>query len=83
MEVHLSRDAQAKPEELARQNGRTNDEMLSDALSIYYDQLASTRQMLDQRYDDLENGNVGLIDGEAFFETLRRREDELLKKSRR
>ncbi len=37
--------------------------------------------MLDSRYDDLKSGKVKPIDGEEFFENLRRREDELLKKT--
>jgi hypothetical protein len=36
--------------------------------------------MLDSRYDDLKSGRVKPVDGEEFFETLRRREDELLRK---
>jgi hypothetical protein len=46
----------------------------------YFDELARTRQMLDSRYDDLKGGSVKTIDGEEFFEELRRREDELLGK---
>ena len=45
-----------------------------------FDELAQTREMVNSRYDDLKNGRVKPIDGEAFFESLRRREDELLKK---
>jgi len=37
--------------------------------------------MLDIRYDDLKSGRVEPIDGEEFSESLRRREDELLKKN--
>ena len=36
--------------------------------------------MLDGRYEDIQSGRVKPIDGEAFFEGLRQREDELLKK---
>jgi len=35
--------------------------------------------MLDGRYDDIKSGRVKPVDGEAFFESLRQREDELLK----
>ena len=42
--------------------------------------LLQTREMLNSRYDDLKSGRVKPIDGEEFFESLRRREDELLKK---
>ena len=43
-----------------------------------FDELAQTREMLNSRYDDLKSGRVKPIDGEEFFESLRRREDELL-----
>jgi len=46
------------------------------------DELAGTRAMLDARHDDLKNGRVQHIEGEAFFETLRQREDDLLKRPR-
>ena len=36
--------------------------------------------MLDGRYDDSKSGKVKPIDGEAFFESLRQREESLLKK---
>jgi hypothetical protein len=36
--------------------------------------------MLNSRYDEMKSGLVKPIDGEVFFESLRRREDELLKK---
>ena len=46
----------------------------------YIPELAKTRDMLNSRYDDLKSGGVKSIDGEEFFENLRRREDELIKK---
>jgi len=46
-----------------------------------FDELAETREMLDGRYDDMKLGAVEPIEGEAFFESLRHREDELLKPS--
>ena len=45
----------------------------------YVPELAETRDMLDSRYDDLKSGRAKPIDGEAFFESLRQREEELLK----
>ena len=44
------------------------------------DGLAETRKVLDGRYDDLKTARVRPIDGEEFFEDLRRREDGLLRK---
>jgi predicted transcriptional regulator len=80
MEVHFSPDVQAKLDQMARECGRSSNELVEDAVVGYFDELARTREMLDRRYDDLESGRVKPIDGEAFFESLRRREDELLKK---
>ncbi len=42
--------------------------------------LADVRATLDRRYDDLTSGRVTPLDGEAFFEGLRQREEELLKR---
>jgi hypothetical protein len=46
----------------------------------YFDELARTRERLNSRYDDLKSGKVKPIDGGEFFEKLRSREDELLRK---
>ncbi len=81
MEVHFSPEVEAKLEQLARESGRPRAELVEDAVIGYFDELAHTREMLDRRYDDLESGRVKPIDGETFFEDLRKREDELLKKS--
>lgn len=45
----------------------------------YFEQVALTRETLDRRYDEVKSGKVKPIDGEAFFESLREREDKLLK----
>jgi hypothetical protein len=71
MEVHFTPDVQAKLEQMARQSGRSADKLVQDAVA----------GLLDSHYDDVKSGRVKPIDGEAFFETLRQREDELLKPS--
>ena len=55
---------------------------MQDVVAGYVDELAGVREMLDSRYDDLKSGRVKPIDGEAFFEQLREREEERLKRSR-
>jgi hypothetical protein len=60
-------------------SNRTADELVEDAMASYFDELAQVRGMLDNRYDDLKSGKVQPIDGEVFFESLRQREEELLK----
>jgi hypothetical protein len=48
-------------------------------MAAYLTEVAEVRNMLDSRYDDIKSGRVKPVDGEAFFEDLRRRERELLK----
>ena len=81
MDVHLNNpDLEAKLDRWVTETGRRPDELVEDAMASYFDELARTRQTLDTRYDDLKSGVVKPTDGEEFFENLRRREDELLKK---
>lgn len=80
MEVHFAPDLQARIDQLVIEAGRAPDKLVEDTMAGYVAELAETRQMLDSRYDDLKSGRVQPIDGEEFFESLRRREDELLKK---
>ena len=81
MEVHFPPETEQKLQELVAENGRgTAAELVQDVVEGYFDELAQTRQMLNSRYDDLKSGKVKPIDGEEFFEGLRRREDESLKK---
>jgi hypothetical protein len=80
MELHLAPELEAKMDQLISESGITLEQLVEDALAGYVPELAGSREMLDSRYDDLKNGRVRAIDGEAFFESLRMREDELLNK---
>jgi predicted transcriptional regulator len=80
MEVRLKPETESRLQELAAQTGRAPDELVEDAMVGYLQELAHTRQMLDSRYDDIKSGRVKPIDGEGFFESLRQREEELLKR---
>ena len=81
MEVHFTPETEQKLNDLAVQSGRGSaDELVRDVVEGYFNELAQTREMLNSRYDDLRSGKVKPIDGEEFFESLRRREDDLLKK---
>jgi hypothetical protein len=81
VDLHLNNpDLQAKLDRWVTETGRAPDELIEDAIAGYFDELARTREMLNSRYDDLKSGRVKPVDGEEFFENLRRREDELLKK---
>ena len=79
MEIHFSPEVQAKLDRMAHDSGRPSDQLVEDAVIDYFDELANTREMLDSRYDDLESGRVEPLDGEAFFESLRLREEEMKK----
>jgi predicted transcriptional regulator len=80
MEVHLKPETQSRLAELAAKSGRAPDDLLEDAMAGYLQEVTQVREMLDSRYDDIKNGRVEPVDGEAFFDNLRQREDELLKK---
>jgi len=79
MEVHFKPETEARLQELAVMSGRDPDDLIEEALAGYLEAMAQVRETLDSRYDDIESGRVQAIDGEAFFESLRKREDELLK----
>ncbi len=70
MEVHFTPDVQAKLEQMAQDSGRRSDELVEDAVIGYFDELASVRETLDGRYDDLESGKVKPIGGEDAYRRL-------------
>jgi predicted DNA-binding protein len=78
MEVRFKPDTESRLAELASRSGRATDDLVEDALSGYLAEIAEVREMLDGRYDDIKSDRVKPIDGEAFFDNLRQREDELL-----
>jgi Arc/MetJ-type ribon-helix-helix transcriptional regulator len=80
MEVHLPPELQAKIDQLVNETGYPVEKLIEDALAGYVPEIAQTREMLEGRYDDLRSGRVKPINGEAFFESLRQKEDEVLKK---
>ncbi len=78
MEVHFKPDTESRLAELASRSGRATDDLVEDALAGYLAEIAEVREMLDGRYDDIKSDRVKPIDGEAFFDSLRQREDQLL-----
>jgi predicted transcriptional regulator len=73
MEVHLAPDVEKRLQDLAAQSGRGTDELLQDALAGYLVNLGQTRDVLNNRYDDLKSGRVKPIDGEEAFTRLKAR----------
>jgi hypothetical protein len=80
MEVHLAPELQAQFDQLVAEIGCAPEKLIEDALAGYVPDLATMRQKLDSRYDDLKSGRVKPIDGETFFEDLRKREEAFLNK---
>ena len=80
MEVHLTPELAAKLNRLAAETGRAKDELVQDVMAGYFEELEEIRQMLDSRYDDIESGRVKPLNGNEFFENLRKREEDLIKR---
>ncbi|MGA7686820.1 MAG: hypothetical protein WCC32_15370 [Terriglobales bacterium] len=80
MEVHFKPETASRLAELASKSGRPPDDLVEGALAGYLAEVAEVREMLDQRYDEIKSGRVSPIDGEAFFDALLRRENDLLAK---
>ncbi|MCX6593969.1 MAG: hypothetical protein NTZ56_20840 [Acidobacteria bacterium] len=70
MEVSFPPDLQARLDQLSRDTGRPSGEIVADAVTGYFDELAQTRAMLDGRYDEVASGRVAPIDGEEAFRRL-------------
>ena len=80
MEVRFKPETESRLNELASKSGRPADALVEEAMAGYLEEIADVRNTLDGRYDDIISGRVKPIDGEAFFESLRLREEELLKR---
>jgi len=80
MEVRFKPETELRLSELASKSGRPTDDLIEDAMAGYLAEVSETRSTLDSRYDDIKNRAIDTIDGETFFESLRQREDLLLKK---
>jgi predicted DNA-binding protein len=79
MENHLAPELEAKLNEMATKTGRATDELVQDAMASYLEEFVDVRRMLDRHYDEIKSSRTKPINGEMFFESLREREDELLK----
>jgi len=71
MEVRVTPETAKKLNDLATTSGRAPQEIVEDALAGYLEEVASLRETLDSRYDDLKSGGVEPIDGEEAFRRLR------------
>jgi predicted DNA-binding protein len=59
MEVQFSPETEEKLKELAARDGHVSvHRLVQDAVEGYLAEIAQTRDMLDRRYDQLQNGEV-------------------------
>ena len=77
--VQITPETESRLKDLALKGGRPTDDLVEDALAGYLEEAVQVCGLLDSRYDDIKSGRVEPLDGEAFFDGLRRRENELLK----
>ena len=75
VEINFHPETASRLQELSQQTGRTPNELIEDAMAGYLKVLSETRQLLDARYDDLKEGRVQAIDGDAAFAELRRKSE--------
>lgn len=80
MEVRFKPETESRLNDLASKSGRPANDLVEDAMAAYLSEVVEVRNLLDNRYDDIKSARVKPVDGETFFEDLRRREDELLKR---
>lgn len=75
MELQVSPETAKKLNDLAASSGRAPEEIIEDALAGYLQEVASVRQTLESRYDDMKSGRVSPIDGEEAFRRLREKSE--------
>ena len=75
MEVHVTPETARKLKDLATTSGRAPDDIVEDALAGYLEEVASVRERLNSRYDDLKSGRVKPVEGEEVFRKLREKSE--------
>jgi predicted DNA-binding protein len=76
MEVNFTAETETRLKELAAQSGSgTADELVRDVVEGYLDELAQTRKMLTDRYDDMKSGKVKPVAGEEIVAHFREKSD--------
>jgi putative addiction module component (TIGR02574 family) len=71
MELHLAPELQAEVDRLLTETGCSPEQLVEDALAIYFAEAAAMRETLDSRYDDLKSGKVKAIPGDEVRARLR------------
>ena len=81
MEVDLTPELETKLNELAAQSGRPAQQLVRDALTGMFDEIADTQTMLDRRYHEIETGQVRMVPGHEVFARLKAKSEALRKRT--
>lgn len=73
MVVRLKPETESRLNELSARTGRAPEDLVEEAMSGYLTELAQTRKMLDDRYDEVKSGRTTPVDGKAVFEGISRK----------
>jgi predicted DNA-binding protein len=73
MEVNFTSETEKKLKDLAAQSGRGTDELVEDATAAYVEELLQTRDLLNNRYDDLKSGRVKPISRDEVITHFRQK----------
>ena len=76
MSIHVNPEHEARINELARQTGRDNAEVLAEVINSYFEELTTINATLDRRYDEIKGGQVKPLSDDEVFERLQRRSEE-------
>jgi hypothetical protein len=66
-------DLEAKVERWVSETGRTAEELITELMAAYFEDLERTRETLDRRYHDIKSGRVKPVSGEDVIARLRER----------
>ena len=76
MSMQLTPEHEARINDLARQTGRDNADVLSEVIDSYFEELARIHATMDRRYDEIKSAYVKPVSGDEVFERLRRKSEE-------
>jgi hypothetical protein len=72
MDVRLNNpEIQAKIDRWVSETGRGPDELIEDAVAVYFEELTQTGEMLNSRFDDLKSGRVKPVSGDEVISHFR------------
>lgn len=80
MVVRLKPETESRLRDLSASTGRAPEDLIEDAMRGYLVELAETRKMLDDRYDDIKTGRVKPLEGTQAFDRFRSKSEDRRRK---